>query len=165
MNFLHRYIGYGVACALMSCALLSCIPDSECRQDMSVTAGVDVVFYMADTTGLEIEQLYWDSISVQGVGSDSILYDNAKRQEVLRLPLRMDTSVTAYALTWHEQPETLYIHHDNELRFVSQACGCTVFHTIDSAWTSGGFITKPVIVNAAVANVPENHITLLINLR
>ena len=89
-----------------------------------------------------------------------MLYNNKQSVTQLQLPLRSDTTVTAFTLTWHEMTETLYIRHDNTQRFVSMACGCIIYHNIDSVWFTGTWIDSVKIINAAVETVKQENIKL-----
>ena len=93
--------------------MAACEPDKTCRQELDVSAGVTLRGFAVDSTEKVTEFAAWDSITVQGVGNDSVLYNNKQSVTQLQLPLRSDTTVTAFTLTWHEMTETLYIHHDN----------------------------------------------------
>lgn len=140
--------------------LASCQPDTGCRQETKVTAGVSVEWNKVDTMGVSTRITQWDSVTVQGVGTDSILYSNARSINELRLPLRPDTSLTEYEITWHGMTERLRIYHDNDRRYISMACGCIIFHTLDTVVSDQIFIEKAEIVNAAVENYEQTNIHL-----
>lgn len=140
--------------------LAGCQPDTGCRTEMEVTAGVTVEWVLVDTTGQGIRQLQWDSVTVQGIGCDSLLYDRAKGAKVLRLPLRVDASQTDYRLTWHEQTDILHIQHTNNRQYISMACGCAIFHVIDSVWADGVFIDSLSLLNSTVENYAQDNIYL-----
>ena len=145
------------------CVLAGCRPDTVCRQDTDVAMGVSVRWLLTDSTGTTTEQTAFDSICVQGVGNDSVLYNNDKNLSVLRLPLRADTCVTAFALLWHGTEDTLFVRHDNTRHFVSQACGCMVYHTIDTVWHSGNAIDSVAILNSTVESEEQENVQLIMN--
>lgn len=140
--------------------LAGCRPDTICRQDTDIAMGVSVRWTLTDTTGATTPQTAFDSLSVQGVGNDSILYNNSKNLSSLWLPLRIDTCLTAFALLWHGKADTLFIRHDNTRHFISQACGCTVYHTIDTIWHSGSAIDSITILNSSVENTRQENVQL-----
>lgn len=140
--------------------LVSCQPDTVCRQDNTVALGVSVQYILTDSAGNTTMRNTFDSISVQGINNDSVLYTNQHNLDALWLPLRPDTSVTAFSLLWHNQYDTIYIRHDNTLRFISHACGCTIFHTIDSVWHRGNAIDSIAIINAAVETTQQDNLLL-----
>lgn len=140
--------------------LASCQPDTGCRLETKVTAGVSVEWYSIDTMGVTTHQTQWDSVTVQGVGTDSILYSNARSIKELRLPLRPDTSLTEYKIQWHGMTERLRIYHDNDRRYISMACGCIIFHTLDTVMSDHTFIEQVEIQNTTVENYEQTNIHL-----
>lgn len=153
--------GYSALIVLViGICLISCEPDKTCRQDVDVRARLVLRCYHHDTLDVVSEVTQWDSITVQGVGSDSILYSNTKSAKELLLPLRGDTTVTAYTLLWNGKTETLYIRHSNTQRFVSMACGCVIYHQIEDVWCDKVWADSVVIINAAVETVEQDNIRI-----
>lgn len=146
---------------LMFC-MVCCRPDTVCRQEIDVTAGVTTEWLLTDSVGNTTKQIVWDSVSVWGVGNDSLLYNNSYAVGTLGLPLRGDVSLTAFVILWHNTYDTLYIHHDNTRKFISSACGCAIYHTIDTAWAAGTFIDSLYIVNSSVETTQQTNIHLLL---
>ena len=145
--------------------LAACMPDKECRQTESVRC---VIVFSCDSLVSNEDTTYTatfttiDSVTVQGVDVDSVLYDNRKSVSKLSLPLRSDTTETQYSLTLNSKTETLVIKHQNNEYFVSLACGCFVFHEVDTAYGSSGLITNSEVLNTAVQNVEQDNIRLYI---
>lgn len=130
--------------------LTSCQPDTGCRAEFSITAGV----VLTNTTPVAVASLYRP-------GGDSVLYASALKT-TLRLPLRSDTTITEYIFFTEDATDILHIRHDNKKQFISQACGCVIYHTIDSVWTDGVFIPRVEILNSTVENYPQDNIELII---
>lgn len=157
-NSIH--ILYRLLLFLPFLGLVSCQPDTVCRQDNTVALGISVQYLFTDSAGNTTTLNTLDSISVQGINNDSVLYTNQHNLDALWLPLRPDTSITAFTMLWHNQYDTLYIRHDNTLRFISHACGCTIYHTIDSVWHRGNAIDSIAIINATVETTQQNNLLL-----
>lgn len=155
---MHERYGLGILMILM--ILVGCRPDEVCRQDLDIAAGVVLRGISVDTAGVGSEFTSWDSITVQGVGRDSVLYNNAKSVTILRLPLRSDTALTMFRLIWHGEEDTLYVRHDNTRRYVSMACGCIIYHNIDTAWSGGVWIDSLEILNSTVESASQNNIRI-----
>ena len=155
---MHERFGLGILMILMM--LAGCRPDEVCRQDLSIAAGVVLRGTSVDSAGVVSNFTSWDSITVQGVGSDSVLYNNAKSVKTLYLPLRPDTALTMYRLNWHGEEDILYVRHDNTRRYVSMACGCIIYHTIDTVWSDGVWIDSVEIMNSAVESASQNNIRI-----
>lgn len=143
--------------------LVACEPDTVCRQESNVVAGVSLQGVTTDSLGQVVSWTSADSITIQGVMNDSVLYDNSKSVGTVYLPLRPTQTITQYLFTFHAQTDTLYIQHTNDQRYISMACGCFIFHTIDSVWTSSEQIDAQ-IVNSTVENYKQENISLFYHL-
>ena len=149
---------------MLVCLLAACQPDTSCRQSINVAAGVVLHGLYVDSLGEASEFKAWDSVTVQGVGSDSVLYNNSYTVSRMLLPLHTDTNMTAYSILWHEEYDTLYIRHTNTMHFISMACGCAIYHLIDTAWVSGMQIDSIKIVNSAVEAVAQDNIRIYVKI-
>lgn len=141
--------------------LCGCTVDQQCRTAFDVR--MQAVF-RADS--LQADSTYatyaiWDSITVQGLGRDSVLYDNRKSITTLQLPLRPDTTVTAYRLTYHGRTDTLYIIHNNDIQFISLACGEVIYHTIEGFRARGTWIDSIVMIDSTVQATVKDNIRLI----
>lgn len=141
--------------------LCGCTVDQQCRTAFDVR--MQAVF-RADS--LQADSTYatyaiWDSITVQGLGSDSVLYDNRKGITTLQLPLRPDTTVTAYSLTYHGRTDTLYIIHNNDIQFISLACGEVIYHTIEGFRARGTWIDSIAMMDSTVQATGKDNIRLI----
>lgn len=154
-----------IALLLALVCLCACQPDTSCRQDLDVTAGVTLKGTTIDSLGVGIEFTSWDSITVQGAGNDSLLYDNSKSINRLSLPLRGDTTYTVYRLNWHGQDAVITVKHDNTQRFISMACGCVVYHTIEAVSFTGSWIDSVKIINSAVEPAEQENVTVYLTVR
>ena len=147
--------------ALAALVLVGCEPDKTCRQEIDVRTGLVLRCFHHDTLDIVNEVVSWDSITVQGVGNDSVLYNNTKNVKQVWLPLRGDTTITAYNLTWQGKTETLYIQHTRSSQvFVSMACGCIIFHHIEKVWCDKVWADSVVIVNSAVELPKQDNIRI-----
>lgn len=149
-------LGVAIGAAIL---LLACKPDTECRQTEAVRLkcllSCDSITQDGDTVGFTL-----DSLTVQGVGSDSVLIDNRKSVSSISLPLRKDTTITQFALTCNEQTDTLVVYHQNDETFISLACGCFVYHTIDEARHKQNLITDIEILNSDIVNYEQDNLQI-----
>lgn len=143
----------------------ACRPDTECRTEETVNCRVifycDSLMPSADT----MKVVYFDvidSVTVQGVGNDSVLYDNEKGVTSLSLPLKKDANETRYSLKLNEYTDELVIRHQNRDYFVSLACGCFVYHTIDDAYSTANAVNRVEIINSSVENTEQDNLRLYI---
>lgn len=144
--------------AIFSTLLLSCQPDTGCRTEIKVVSDVSVEWINVDSLEHPSKNNTWDSVSVMGIGSEMLLYKQSTNVKTLRLPLRGDTCVSDFLILWHGNTDILHIHHQNDRHYISLACGCTIYHTIDSVWSEGTFIEHAEIINSSVENYEQENI-------
>ena len=142
--------------------LMGCEPDTVCHLNLHANAGITA--YRTDYDANDNSRLVnnWDSLQAQGIGSDSILYWH-NQTEVVYLPMRADSSITAYALTWHEKTDTLVLFTTPKMQFISMACGCMVNHELDSVGFTGHFIDSVWIEETEISNFDATHVTLWVS--
>lgn len=155
-------------CLIIFSALLlaSCAVDTECRQDIKVLLGAqmagDSLRLSADSTTLE--HTTFTSVrgmSVRGLGRDSLLQESNLSFSSLRLPLRKDADTTGFILDYCGLEDTLMLRYTRQDTYVSLACGCAVFATLDSVWcTFPQFIDSLDVLNTAVSTAKENHLKI-----
>lgn len=77
------------------------------------------------------------TLTLQGLGSDSLLLQQANSVSTFSLYLRQDTTATGFVFHFpQEVKDTVYIMHTNYHQVISLDCGCATFFTIDSMrWT------------------------------
>ena len=110
----------------------ACRPDAVCRSNMKVGLMAELEEIQYDDTHQPHTITTWDSITVQGINNDSILYNNSKNITKLCLPLRHDADSTAYTLLYKGVTDTLLIIHDSRQNFVSVECGCVYNHQVSA---------------------------------
>ena len=143
--------------------LCGCTVDKQCRVSYKVEMWA---LFQGDSLAADTTIAYYqryDSITVQGVGNDSILYDNVKSVGTLVLQLRPDTTLTAYSLIYHGQTDTLYIRHNNTIRFVSLACGQMVLYTIEEVWSGSGWIDSVAILDPTLEVKGKDNIRIIVH--
>ncbi len=145
--------------------IVACTTDTTCRQDMEVAMGVTLHADSLNDKGLAVKYTKWDSITVETVGSNGIgiVVDNKKGLSKLTLPMRPDTTRTAYIITFHEQTDTLFVEHTQRQYFVSLACGCAIYHTITNAWSTDWRVDSVVILNANVENAVQDNLRIYLH--
>lgn len=138
--------------------------DTECREDVSVDINIalkgDSLRLNSDSTAYEhVQYTTMSQATVVGVGRDSIVYDRQNLSKMV-LKLRQDTTITAYAICYKDQWDTIWIEHQNDQTFYSLACGCIVYHTLDGGRHSGHFIDSVTVNNTQVTTKDDTHMTI-----
>ena len=124
-----------IICSLALLALIGCTTDPSCHQSQKPRAGLAVDI---------------DTFSIYGVPTDSVLVYQGRNVHQVDLPLRGDTTITQYRIDWKGLSDTISIHHTNDYQYVSFACGCFVYHIIDSVWSTRHFIENFYITDSDV---------------
>ncbi|MCQ2310794.1 MAG: DUF6452 family protein [Paludibacteraceae bacterium] len=138
--------------------LCSCKPDTVCRSVMTVGLVGELREHYTDQYGKQQVQTVWDSLTVQGVGNDSVLYDNSKAVDKTTLPLRHDADSTVYTLTYHGLTDTLTTHYSSNQIFVSMECGCAYHHAISHIDHTRHWIDSIDVVNDAITREGKTNI-------
>lgn len=140
--------------------LMACTTDTTCRKDMEVAMLVSLQADSINAKGHAVKYNKWDSITLEVIGKNELLIDNRKGLSKLSLPLRPDTTISAFLFTFHEQTDTLFVTHTPRQYFVSLACGCAIYHTITDAWSTDSRVDSVQIINANVENAMQENLRI-----
>lgn len=136
MKFLKVIIA---VCVLTGMA--SCDYDDQCRKDRYVR--LQAGFYKTTrntTTGtITVSAVSLYNLSLEGLGSDSILYDKDTLSSVI-MPLKKFDTQTKFRITWGSLSDTITILHTNTDTYVSLECGCIKTYVLDSVYSTKHFI-------------------------
>lgn len=157
-----RKILYILMAGLM---LASCSVDKDCRQDMRVRLRVALE---GDSLRLSDDETTWEHVrfssvtgmQVWGAGRDSLIETGDKAISLVRLPLKKDADECAFVFAYQGQQDTLFLHYERQETFVSLACGCAVYATIDDIRLTGAFLDSALCVNSNVTTFDETHVKL-----
>jgi len=139
--------------------LFSSCNSTGCYENMDVLVYCNF-YQLSDKAAVSV-----DSITVWGVGSDSLIYDNQTLSQIA-LELNPKSEKTQYVIQTVQKGytfiDTLSLYHTNQPWFQSMNCGCRVNSTLDSCKTEGSIIQSTVIVNPKVnINQTKNVILYL----
>jgi hypothetical protein len=105
---------------------------------------MQVGIYHVSNNGTTITSnaLYIDSITIKGIGVDSILYNNSKKTQNVVLPLNKLDSLqeSSFQVKFNNITDTITIVHQNKTEYLSLECGCIKTHIIDTVLTTNHFI-------------------------
>ena len=148
-----------VFCAIF---MFSCANDEECRKDRYVQMNAKFYTKILNpiTKNYTTSTLTIDSITVKGVGVDSILYKNSKKINSLELPLNKFKSTSKFSLKFNQITDTITILHTNVEQYLSLECGCIKVHTIDTVLTTNHFIDSVKIKVRNVNTIQSEHVQI-----
>ncbi|NLE31699.1 MAG: hypothetical protein GX619_01555 [Bacteroidales bacterium] len=142
---------------LMTTAILTSCQSNGCYEETDVK--VRCSFYWDD----EAAAVSIDSLSVWGVGSDSLLYDNST-VSLLELELNPNATSTRFVVqvVANDYPflDTLTFLHTNNPWFESMDCDCMVFSTLDTCLTTGRIFQSASLPQRSVTNAKTTHVVL-----
>lgn len=153
-----RKAGLTVVVQVTALFLLSSCQSSGCYENTEIK--LRCTFYWDNqATAIAI-----DSLSVWGVGADSLVYSN-ERVSQLELSLDPNASSTRYVVQVMagQVPvrDTLTFLHTNRLWFESMDCDCMVFSTLDTCLTTGRIFQSATLSHRTVNNNPTTiHVVL-----
>ena len=101
-------------------------------------------------------------VSIYGIGSDSLLADSSSVSTAY-LPLKKDSDSSLYVIAYDGAADTLTVVYELQETFISLACGCAVFATIDTLLYTKEKIDSVKINNSNVTTQKETHITLFVH--
>lgn len=138
-----------------------CSTDDTCRMSRTVVCGA--TFYL-DTinskTGTQVKlKSTIDSLWVQGVGIDSLLYKKSKLS-VISLPLNDFEEESQFKMTINTTTDTITVKYKNEIYFLSIECGNIRTHKIDTVFSTNHYIDSIAIMNKTVNTTYVENIQL-----
>lgn len=145
------------------CLLAACEPDTTCQnRDIATHAVITLSADSTDLNGTVHTYDAWDSLYIQGVGADTVLYSPTSLKQI-GLSLRPDTSETAWLILYHNQLDTLIITHTPRTQYVSLACGCAVYHTITGARSTDPRVDSIAVINASVETTAQENLRIYLH--
>ena len=101
-----------------------------------------------------------DSLWVNGLNNDSMLYSNKKNVTDISLPLRKSSNQTDFEIRFNNTTDTLTILHQDTIQYLSLECGCIKTFVIDTVLTTNHFIDSVKISNHGVNTTDAEHIKI-----
>lgn len=152
-----------ITTSLLAVFLTACNSSDDCREETDVKLTIDFMTRTYDNNSKTYKNaaLVIDSLTVRGLGSDSLIYNNSKKLKSIKLPLRIGSDETAFEIRFNDITDTLYFHHNNnDQYFISLECGCVVAHEILRISTTAHFSDSIIINNKDVNNIETTHIQI-----
>ncbi|MDR0370644.1 MAG: hypothetical protein LBH80_02140 [Prevotellaceae bacterium] len=142
---------------------ISCGSDDTCRQNMYVA--MRVRFYQqttdSETGAVGTGTLTLDSLTVKGVGVDSVLINNQKKRSDVNVFLKRFKNETLYVFTFNDINDTLTILHQNEEELLSFECGYLTTYTLDTVYHTTHYIDS-IAIKSRTVNATSNEENLSI---
>lgn len=151
-----------IFCFTFLLLLLAACDNEDCRVEKTVN--LNIGFYTESTTATQgLVAKTFDSITVKGLGRDSVLYNNQKNLKGVQLPLRKFYTQTDFEITFNNIKDTVSVfYRNNDAYFLSIACGCIVVHEIDEFIFTQNAIKDIVLQHNLVNNISIEHVKVVL---
>lgn len=134
--------------------IAACSQDEACREkrDVKLQAGF---FTFETTTAAGI-----DSLTVYGLGQDSLIYDNEKDIDEISLPLNNSDVQSIFVMKFNELYDTLFVLHTNTEYFISYPCGTVTTYQIDTVLSTNHYIKGIKIQHHEINTTDVQHVQI-----
>ncbi|GAB1415142.1 hypothetical protein MASR2M117_05480 [Paludibacter sp.] len=105
-------------------------------------------------------KLLVDSISVNGLGKDSMIYNNKKNADKILVELNSMTNNCTFVIKFNNTTDTLNVKYINKEYFISYSCGIVTAHELDTLISTNHYIRKIVIKNRFINTTDEQHVQI-----
>ncbi len=146
---------------LITCCFCACSKSNTCLISSDIALQISFYSDSIDTLGNRVEYIKpIDSLTIQGVGNDSVIYDNSTLVSTVSLPLHHTNTSTRFAMLINGTPDTLTINHTNNDLFVSLECGCFTLHTIQDIAESASLFDSIGYIEYEIGRIQTENIRL-----
>lgn len=132
---------------LFSCTEGTCFEETE--------SYVKATFYLNETT----KAIAPDTLSLHGLGRDSILYRNATGVKIALFPLNSSAESSKFIIIINNITDTIEFRYTSYPHLISKECGYTYYHHLeaDPIYTQHAiytvFVANETITNLNVENI------------
>ena len=103
-----------------------------------------------------------DSLTLYGLNMEADkIYDKAKGIKLALMPLNPSADSCGFVMTINDVTDTILIWYASFPHLISQECGYTFFHTLDSLIVTYHAIDSVIIRNRFVTTINEENIRIL----
>jgi Family of unknown function (DUF6452) len=99
-------------------------------------------------------------VTLYGVGSDYYIFKDSSSVKQLVLPLDFESLDASFVLINDSVIDTLYVHYDTALTFLSYECGFAPTYKIDSVGFTKNGVDSISIVKSLVEAVDEENLEI-----
>ncbi len=147
-----RYL-ISILCILVT----SCLNQEVCEDLTSVP--VRIGFYRTQQDNVSVAHTI-DSLTVYGLGKDSLIYDNQKKVGRIELPLNSASDSSAFVLVFPEISDTLWFYYERKPNLTSLECGFVTFYELENITYTDYLINAVETNNPSITNNLDEHIKI-----
>jgi hypothetical protein len=143
-----------LALLVVAVMTISCTQDETCRESKKVMLNAGF-FSSGTTTGLSV-----DSLTIFGLGQDSMLYNVKNSINKINLPLNKKEDLSIFVLKFKTIQDTLWVLYTNDDYLISYECGTVITHKIDTVITTNHYIESVRIINHDINTTDVQHLQI-----
>lgn len=149
---------------LLTWVLPSCLNEDVCEDVASVPARIG--FSMINPKDGEPQTIAMDSLTVFGLGNDSILYNKTNNVSRIELPLIPGADSCAFVIAHTYDSilpplaDTLWFFYQTKPNLISMDCGFVTFFELEKVTYSRNFIDTLTIEFSSIINNLDEHIKI-----
>ena len=149
-----RFNYFILALLIVAVMTNSCTQDETCRENKKVMLNAGF-FSSGTTTSLSV-----DSLTIFGLGQDSMLYNVKNSINKINLPLNKKEDLSIFVLTFKTIQDTLWVLYTNDDYLISYECGTVITHKIDTVITTNHYIESVKIINHDINTTDVQHLQI-----
>ena len=133
--------------------------ETECSESKTTILWAN--FYNSDLS------MHSDTLAVYGLNINSMLIDTSVMKNI-SLPLKLTESSTSFVFDFFSKndelraKDTILFIHKNSEHFISEACGCVMFFSIDTIIHTKHKIDSIAIRNKNITNEEQENIQIFL---
>ncbi|MCL1868587.1 MAG: DUF6452 family protein [Paludibacter sp.] len=131
------------------CTFAACDNDEQCHRENYVMMKIGFYKSVIDTLGRQTNSTATPTITANGSGRDSLLYNGVATQYI-NLPLNKLSNVSSFDIIINDTIETFTVWHTNHEEYLSFECGYITFFTIDSCKIGKNYVDSVSFINNSV---------------
>lgn len=145
-------------------AQTACINEEVC-EDIA-TVPVRIGFFTENNAADEPTPITLDSLTVFGLGNDSLIYNNQFNISQIELPLNSQQDSCAFIFVFPQVPaeillhDTIWFYYSRKATLVSMECGFSTFYELKNISFSRNRIDSLSLDNINIRNTLDEHIKI-----
>jgi hypothetical protein len=136
--------------------LVSCLNDETCEDTASIN--VRIGFYRVQDNNAVRYNI--DSLTVFGLGMDSIIYNNTRSVGAVELPMDPSRDSCAFVFVFPEINDTVWLYYRRKPTLTSIECGFVNYFELEEIKHSGLLIQETEIIQSSITSSFEEHIRI-----
>jgi len=147
-------------------AQTACINEEVCEDIATVPIRIGFFETEEETSSDEPAPITLDSLTVFGLGNDSLIYNNRFSVSQIELPLDSQRDSCAFIFVFPQDPslslqhDTIWFYYQRKPTLISMECGFSTFYELKEVASSQNKIDSLSLDNVNIRNTLDEHIKI-----